>query len=284
MTTEADNNLEEMINEVCASCGKAAVDGVKLKKCACNLVKYCGVECQKNHRKQHKKACKKRMAEIHDDRLFTQPDESHRGECPICCLPLSLDEEKIMVNSCCCQYICNGCDHAISLHEREQGLEHKCPYCREPVPETEEEHDQNYVKRAKANDPTAIFHVGKKCLGEGDYEGVFHYWKKAAALGHTDAHFNLSIMYRKGQNGVERDMKKSMYHLEEVAIGGHDTARYNLGVLEGRNGRTDRAVKHYIIAANLGDDDSLEKVKKYLQVILRAKKISKRLSVDIRLL
>jgi hypothetical protein len=27
-------------DEVCGSCGKAAVDDVKLKKCACNLVKY----------------------------------------------------------------------------------------------------------------------------------------------------------------------------------------------------------------------------------------------------
>ena len=64
----------------CASCGKAAVDDVKLKICtACKLVKYCSVECQKNHRPQHKKACKKRAAEIKDDRLFTQPDESYLG-------------------------------------------------------------------------------------------------------------------------------------------------------------------------------------------------------------
>jgi hypothetical protein len=37
----------------CASCGKAEVDEVKLKKCACDLVKYCSVVCQKNHRPQH---------------------------------------------------------------------------------------------------------------------------------------------------------------------------------------------------------------------------------------
>ena len=44
----------------CASCGKAEVDDVKLKKCACNLLKYCSVECQRNHRPQHKKTCKQR--------------------------------------------------------------------------------------------------------------------------------------------------------------------------------------------------------------------------------
>ena len=84
--------LPQIIDEVCASCGKAAVDNITLKICtACKLVKYCSVECQKNHRPQHKKACKKRMAEIRDDRLFQQPDECCLGECPICCLPLPLD-------------------------------------------------------------------------------------------------------------------------------------------------------------------------------------------------
>ena len=51
--------------EACANCGKEGNDdGVKLKNCtACRLVKYCCVECQKAHRKIHKKACKKRSAE-----------------------------------------------------------------------------------------------------------------------------------------------------------------------------------------------------------------------------
>ncbi len=121
---------EQAADEVCASCGKAAVDDVKLKKCACKLVKYCSVECQKNHRSQHKKACKKRLAEIiRDDKLFAQPEESHVGECPICCLPLSLDATKWAVNTCCCQRICRGCDYASYLREEEQGLEQRCPYC-----------------------------------------------------------------------------------------------------------------------------------------------------------
>jgi len=49
----------------CANCGKQGSDIVKLKNCtACRLVKYCGVDCQKAHRKQHKKACKQRAAEL----------------------------------------------------------------------------------------------------------------------------------------------------------------------------------------------------------------------------
>lgn len=68
--------------DVCASCGKATVD--EIKKCACLLVQYCSVDCQRNHRPQHKEACEKQLAEIRNDPLFTQPDSSHFGECPIC--------------------------------------------------------------------------------------------------------------------------------------------------------------------------------------------------------
>jgi hypothetical protein len=49
--------------------------------------------------------------------------------------------------------------------------------------------------------------------------------------------------------------------LEEAAIGGYPDARYNLGSYEDRNGRINRAMKHFIIAANLGDTGALETVK-----------------------
>ena len=56
---------------VCAACGK---EGDSLKACtACKLVKYCNRDCQISHRKQHKKECKKRAAEIYDEKLFKQP-------------------------------------------------------------------------------------------------------------------------------------------------------------------------------------------------------------------
>jgi hypothetical protein len=49
----------ETTDEVCASCGKAAVDEVKIKKCVCNLVKYCSVDCQKNHRRSTKRRARR---------------------------------------------------------------------------------------------------------------------------------------------------------------------------------------------------------------------------------
>ena len=60
----------------CANCGKLASDNIKLKDCtACRLVKYCGVDCQQAHRKQHKKACKQRAAKLKDEKLYNQGHE-----------------------------------------------------------------------------------------------------------------------------------------------------------------------------------------------------------------
>ena len=118
----------------------------------------------------------------------------------------------------------------------------------------------NYMKRVVANDPVAMNQMGGYYSEQGDYMKAFEYWSKAAALGNMNAHLNLSIMYARG-DGVEKDKKKELFHLEEAAIGGVTDARHNLGSIEGINKRYDRAIKHYIIAANMGHDESLEALK-----------------------
>ncbi len=246
-------------DEVCASCGVAAVDDVKLKKCddGCDLVKYCSINCQKNHREQHNEGCKMRRAEIRNKTLFTQPDSSHYGECPICCLPLSLDIKKSTLMECCSKRICRGCDYANQKREAKAGLERRCVFCREPLAETGEEINKRCMKRIKKNDPVAMRTVGIKHLNRGDHKAAFKYWTNAAELGDAEAHYELSVMYGEGQ-GIEKDTEKEMYHLEQAAIGGHASARCNLGIEEADNGRIERAKKHWIIAANLGDDGSLK--------------------------
>jgi TPR repeat protein len=92
------------------------------------------------------------------------------------------------------------------------------------------------MKRVAVNDPVALRCEGINRFDEGDYEGAFEYWTKAAELGDVAAHYELAVMYQKGE-GVEKDEKKRVYHLEVAAIGGLDLARYYLGVIEKRNGR-----------------------------------------------
>jgi len=56
-----------------------------------------------------------------------------------------------------------------------------------------------HMKRVEANDPDALLrHMGLIRNDEGDYEGAFEYWTKAARLGNTGAHYQLSVMYEMG--------------------------------------------------------------------------------------
>ena len=54
------------------------------------------------------------------------------------------------------------------------------------------------------------------------------------------------------------DKKKEVYHWEEAAMKGQLDARFGLAQHEMINFRSDRAVKHLIIAANLGHDNSMQ--------------------------
>lgn len=67
-------------------------------------------------------------------------------------------------------------------------------------------------------------------------------------------------MYQKGE-GVEKDREKEIYHLKEAAIAGHPDARYNLAVHEFNAKNDDEAVRHWIIAANLGHDKAIQSLK-----------------------
>jgi tetratricopeptide (TPR) repeat protein len=248
---------EEMM--CCANCGISAIDDVKLKDCngGCDLVKYCSGDCQEDHKDNHGEERKKRMIELRDNDLFTPPEGSHLGECPICCLPLSIVASKSTFMGCCSKSICIGCEYANTEREREAGLRQRCAFCREPTTKSKEEWNKIIMKRIKKNCPAAMCHIGATRYNEGDYEEGLEYLTKAAELGDAEAHYVLSVMYYKGE-GVEKDIKKQVYHLEQAAIGGHPFARNNLGVEEVNNGRYERARKHWIIAANLGHHNSLE--------------------------
>jgi tetratricopeptide (TPR) repeat protein len=236
----ADNDMM-----FCAACGMEECDDIKLKTCtACKSVRYCGVVCQKNHRPQHKRACKKRAAELRDELLFKQPESTHLGDCPICMIPLPLDNEKSFMMTCCSKVVCSGCFQANAKREMNP-LDVKCPFCRKPAPKMHEEEEENIMKRIEANDPVSMREQGIECYKKGDYSSAFEYYAKAAKLGDIEAHYQLARCYGLG-HGVEKDENKGIFHWEEAAIGGYPNARYLLGRIERRNGRIDRAIKHWI--------------------------------------
>ena len=243
----------------CVSCGIAELDDVKLKECdGCDLVRYCSDNCQEDHRSQHEEKCKERAAELRDEILFKQPESTHMGDCPICCLPLPIEDEKVVSYPCCSKFICKGCTFAEASRQRGQNRQHfSCPFCRQS---TSEPANTKLMKRVAANDPAALWQMGLSHADREEFDKAFHYYTRAAELGDVEAHYHLSTMYKRGQY-VERDEKKEWYHLEEAAIRGHAYARHNLGCHEERNGEMGRAVKHWIINANLGDDWSIQTLK-----------------------
>ena len=261
MSEGEDNDVEATPCTCCASCGIAEIDDIKLNDCDnCDLVKYCSDDCKGDHKSVHKEDCKKRAAELFDELLFKQPEGSHRGDCPLCCLPMPLDQSKSTMFECCGKTMCNGCLRANLVREDEMRLQRTCPFCREALPETKE-CDKLRMKRIEVNDPVAIFQEGALQYQKGDYQRAFEYYAKAAALGDAHAHWRVALLYHEGK-GVEKDMGREMYHTEEAAIGGHPDARYNLGVDEMNKGNFERAVKHYIIAAKQGEEDSTKMLMK----------------------
>ena len=252
--------------------GIAEIDDIKLVPCDdCDLVKYCGNECQRDHKLQHEEVCKKRAAELRDELLFKQPESTHLGDCPICCLPMPPDPQQSRMADCCSKVICDGCARANLKRERETRLVPSCPFCRKPLPSTYEEVYKQRMKRIEANDPVTLCQEGNLQREKGDYHSAFEYWTKAAELGDVEAHYHLSVMYRFG-DGVEKEKGKEIYHLEEAAIGGEPCARYNLGFIEwNSHNNAERAVKHWIFAAKQGHDDSI----KWLMAAFRQGFISK---------
>ena len=242
--------------EICANCGK---EGDSLKSCAaCKLVKYCSRDCQIAHRKLHKKECRKRVAELHDEKLFKDPP-SLNDDCPICFLRLPTHTDGSRYKGCCGKVICSGCIYAVAKRD-EDAL---CPFCRVPTAMTDEEIIKRLHKRADADDVLAIHALGiyysERKNGPLDYDKAMGLWEQAAEIGHDASITSIGRSYIYGY-GVEKDEKKALHYWELAAMGGCSNARYNLGVFEHSAGNKERALRHYMIAVESGHNGSLKQI------------------------
>ncbi|EJK56720.1 hypothetical protein THAOC_23342, partial [Thalassiosira oceanica] len=125
-------------------------------------------------------------------------------------------------------------------------------------------HSANSARVAK-KDPVAINMLGEKYyqgrLGlQKDLKKAFDLYTEAVELGSIDALFNLAESYYFGK-GTKEDKAKSIQFYEKAAMQGYVLARHDLGWLEWK-GNHDRAVKHFLIAANMGYEDSVEAIKR----------------------
>ncbi|KAL7543726.1 hypothetical protein ACHAXR_013008 [Thalassiosira sp. AJA248-18] len=242
---------------MCAACGKGG-DG--LKACTtCKLVKYCNVTCQKVHRPNHKKECRKRAAEIFDESLFETPPPNE--DCPICFLRLPLNPSDAQYRVCCGKILCFACVHADAIAR--QSAEQICPFCRTPGATSHDEEIARIKGRIEVGDAVAMYLLGCGYQnGKGvrqDSNKALELWRRAAKRGSAESHCNIGHGYFHGI-GVEKDAKKAKSHWELAAMGGDVAARYTLGVAEGSTGNINRAMKHFMISAELGCDDSLKEI------------------------
>ena len=232
------------------------------------MVKYCNAACKKKHRSKHKKACERRVAELHDEALFKEPPAQE--DCPICFLPLPIDTAQITFSSCCGKLICNGCILAIAKEVRGRGKVELCAFCREPNPGSSEEEIQQIKKLMDAGNAYAFYKLaGIYSYADGemgmpqDFAKAHELFLRAGELGCAEGYYNLGHSYDYGM-GVEVDKKKATYFYELAAMNGSVNARHNLGCLEwndSRAGNYYRACKHFILSARAGDKESLDSVK-----------------------
>jgi len=201
-----------------------------------------------------------------NDELFRDPPP--KEDCPICMLPMPYASGMCGMaktyQTCCGKVLCEGCVYATALEMLKGNMKDFCAFCRAPSPHSDEEAKKRYEKRMDLNDAGAfnelgeLYYKGEKGFSR-DVNKAFGLWQKAAELGSISAHHSLSNIYYEGKV-VKQDIKKVVYHLRIAAIGGHERARHNLGVIEEQIGNMDKAMKHYMIAAKAGLDMSLKAV------------------------
>ena len=120
-------------------------------------------------------------------------------------------------------------------------------------------------KRVDAKDPVAIgvlanAHYHEDYGLQQDIPRAIELWTQAVHHGDLDSHFRLGFLYYAG-GGVERDEAKAIYYWQHAAIQGHPDSRLMLGFHERRSENHELAIEHWMIAAKMGHEKSLNAIK-----------------------
>jgi tetratricopeptide (TPR) repeat protein len=171
------------------------------------------------------------------------------------------DEDVETYYPCCGKSICGGC-----IHSCHQSRNFKCPFCNsDRGNKTEEENNEDLMKRVEANDAASICLLAYCCYKglngvQQDHAKAIELYVRAAELGYKKAHNNLAGIYHEGGN-----IKKAKFHFEAAAMAGHEVARFNLGVMEANSGNKERAVKHWTIAASAGEFEAMHQLRTFFE-------------------
>jgi len=256
----------------CASCGKEGKDSDMNTCNKCKMVKYCNAACKKKHRSRHKKACQKRVAELHEEALFKE--HPPLDDCPICFIPMlpCRTDPVSQFQPCCGKIVCIGCNFGIKSGEGKD----LCAFCRLPPPKDRDEELKKIKNLMDKGNGEAFnmlggFYDNGSCGLRRDWKKAAELYLKGGELGCYSAYKNLAGCYHNGE-GVELDKKKAKYYWELAAISGCVEARYELGSVEGKAGNNHRGLKHMEIAARAGYKPALDTVERGFKCGLVSKK------------
>jgi hypothetical protein len=247
--------------KMCSACGEKS-DTVK--KCtACKCVWYCDKKCQNKHRKEHKKECR-RIKQILVERggkldLGTEMDVGPleklppREECPICMRVLPYHESLQRYTICCGKTVCGGCNYQ---HQAKCPDTSTCPFCRTPIPKSDEEVLAQLQKKADLKNANALrnlainYGFGKRM--QVDQAKCIALYRESAGLGFPPSQHQLAVFYATGDMGLKQNKEEALKYFKRAAEGGHLISRYNLGCEEDENGDDVAAMRHWRLSASGG--------------------------------
>ena len=247
---------------------------------------------KKGQKRAEKKADRKKTAEIvakldelavraakeneeHISELFAPPPP--REECPICMLPLPIDDGNVLYVSCCSALLCCGCYGANwrSIEKtNEKNAKRKvplvkllCPFCREPDLTTTDEHLTRLEKWVDRDNARAMYALaGRYVTGKKvprDSRKALELYIRAAEFDSTsaNAYYQIYVHYSDGIV-VSKDVKKERIFMEIAARKGNPTARHDLAIDELGRGNLELAIKHMHIGAAAGWQGPLDTLKR----------------------
>ena len=264
----------------CANCGRGDEgEGgtVKLRYCtACRLVRYCGVDCQRAHRKQHKKTCKQRAAELKDERLRRVVTTTQDGVvatmiCGACERELpegaysEEQRERRQSTRRCQECVEAGKPLVLMKKGRMRSEEDDCPICNLPQPFDPDQYIFKACCMKKVCNGCRVAALKRgmwdcpfcRTPVPVDEREVLAMVQKRVDAGDPVAMVHLGEKYLDGGYGLEKDVTRAVDLYERSVELGAKEAHFELGLLydegEGVEKDTVKAIQHYEAAAVMGD-------------------------------
>ena len=193
-------------------------------------------------------------------------------DCAVCFVPLPSANFETVYKSCCGNFVCKACvrenKESIDKQNEEKNAGKKlaftCPFCREPEPTCFDVEFARLQARSLQNDHSAFTTMGniyRDGLGKAkDDLKALDCYIRAAELGSPGACTNIGIDYHEG-NGVAVDKETAALFERVGALRGSAIARHNIGLSEYLSGNHEIAIRHWKIAAEAGDQMSIDALK-----------------------